>query len=109
MLGDPRLVAGGSGTRKHCIYNNTFCCPSRTFLDDMTSPHEVRNNLFVASGGSPQDRVGFLWEQRVPWRYLAFHRRDRFRSRRDGHRSSLASWSAFASQQMQREDKILPP
>lgn len=48
--GDCRRGASGAG--KHCIYNNTFYCPSRIFLDDMTGPREVRNNLFVAPGGS---------------------------------------------------------
>ena len=45
------MGGSSSGTREHYIYNNTFYCPSRTFLDDMTGPREVRNNLFVAPGG----------------------------------------------------------
>ena len=48
---DCRLGGSSSGTGKHYIYNNTFYCPSRVFLDDMTGPREVRNNLFVAPGG----------------------------------------------------------
>ncbi|MFE4082250.1 NPCBM/NEW2 domain-containing protein [Paenarthrobacter sp. YIM B13468] len=48
---DCRLGGSSSGTGKHYIYNNTFYCPSRAFLDDMTGPREVRNNLFVAPGG----------------------------------------------------------
>lgn len=48
---DCRMGGSSSGTGKHYIYNNTFYCPSRTFLDDMTGPREVRNNLFVAPGG----------------------------------------------------------
>ncbi|MCD4852604.1 NPCBM/NEW2 domain-containing protein [Arthrobacter sp. AK01] len=49
---DCRLGGSSSGTGKHYIYNNTFYCPSRVFSDDMTGPREVRNNLFVAPGGS---------------------------------------------------------
>ncbi|MDR6685741.1 hypothetical protein J2Y41_001296 [Arthrobacter sp. 1088] len=49
---DCRLGGSSSGTGKHYIYNNTFYCPSRVFLDDMTGPREVRNNLFVVPGGS---------------------------------------------------------
>ena len=49
---DCRLGGSSSGTGKHYIYNNTFYCPSRVFLDDMTGPREVRNNLFVAPGGA---------------------------------------------------------
>ncbi|MFJ5955356.1 NPCBM/NEW2 domain-containing protein [Paenarthrobacter sp. NPDC092416] len=49
---DCRIGGSSSGTGKHYIYNNTFYCPSRIFLDDMTGPREVRNNLFVAPGGS---------------------------------------------------------
>ncbi|MBU8866613.1 NPCBM/NEW2 domain-containing protein [Paenarthrobacter aromaticivorans] len=48
---DCRLGGSSSGTGKHYIYNNTFYCPSRVFLDDMTGSREVRNNLFVAPGG----------------------------------------------------------
>ncbi|MFJ5955364.1 hypothetical protein ACIQC5_05325 [Paenarthrobacter sp. NPDC092416] len=48
---DCRLGGSSSGTGKHYIYNNTFYCPSRVFLDDMTGPRELRNNLFVAPGG----------------------------------------------------------
>ncbi|BCW35097.1 hypothetical protein StoSoilA2_11530 [Arthrobacter sp. StoSoilA2] len=48
---DCRLGGSSSGTGKHYLYNNTFYCPSRAFLDDMTGPREVRNNLFVAPGG----------------------------------------------------------
>ncbi len=48
---DCRLGGSSTGTGKHFIYNNTFYCPSRTFLDDMTGPREVRNNLIVAPGG----------------------------------------------------------
>ena len=48
---DCRMGGGSRGTGKHYIYNNTFYCPSRPFLDDMTGPRDVRNNLFVAPGG----------------------------------------------------------
>lgn len=49
---DCRLGGSSSGTGKHLIYNNTFYCPSRVFLDDMTGPREMRNNLIVAPGGA---------------------------------------------------------
>ena len=48
---DCRLGGASTGPGKHYIYNNTFYCPSRGFLDDMTGPREVRNNIFVAPGG----------------------------------------------------------
>ncbi|WP_139146563.1 NPCBM/NEW2 domain-containing protein [Arthrobacter sp. SW1] len=49
---DCRLGGASTGPGKHYIYNNTFYCPSRGFLDDMTGPREVRNNIFVAAGGA---------------------------------------------------------
>ncbi|MGX5697835.1 NPCBM/NEW2 domain-containing protein [Agromyces soli] len=49
---DCRLGGSSSGTGKHLIYNNTFYCPSRVFLDDMKGPREMRNNLIVAPGGA---------------------------------------------------------
>lgn len=49
---DCRLGGSSSGTGKHLIYNNTFYCPSRAFLDDMSGPREMRNNLIVAPGGT---------------------------------------------------------
>lgn len=51
---DCRLGGSSTGTGKHYIYNNTFYCPSRGFLDDMKGPREVRNNVFVAPGGTLQ-------------------------------------------------------
>ncbi|WP_143711616.1 hypothetical protein [Paenarthrobacter aurescens] len=48
---DFRLGGSRSGIGRHYIYNNTFYCPSRGLLDDMTGPREVRNNLFMAPGG----------------------------------------------------------
>lgn len=62
---DCRMGGSSTGTGKHYIYNNTFYCPSRTFLDDMTGPREVRNNLFVAPGGSLKTASALIGTTRI--------------------------------------------
>ena len=49
---DCRLAGSSGGPGVHRIYNNTFSCLNRPFLDDMNAPREVKNNVFIAPGGA---------------------------------------------------------
>ncbi|WP_341977610.1 NPCBM/NEW2 domain-containing protein [Microbacterium sp. LWO13-1.2] len=49
---DCRLGGASGGPGMHLIYNNTFSCMNRPFEDDMTAPREMKNNIFIAPGGT---------------------------------------------------------
>lgn len=55
---DCRLGGASGGPGVHYIYNNTFYCPSRDFLDDMSGPRYFANNVIVAPSGNLKSGLG---------------------------------------------------
>ncbi|WP_104086708.1 NPCBM/NEW2 domain-containing protein [Arthrobacter sp. GMC3] len=55
---DCRLGGASGGPGVHYIYNNTFYCPSRDFLDDMSGPRYFANNAIVAPSGNLKSGLG---------------------------------------------------